>query len=373
MTPKPAAIKSIHLPSYIKATLMMVGLFVFISFLSIAESIILPILYAFIIAIVVEPVVRFLIKRGFNRALASLIVLILGIAALAAMVMLVASQANKLGAAWPQISIKIQELLKIFSDFIADQFNLSNKEIDGYVNQMQDEMMSNGGSKIGITLTALGGILTTVMLTPVYTFMLLFYQPHLNDFVHKLFAKTYDQQVTDVLSNTKSLVQSYLLGLSIEFVILSVLNTLGLLLVGLDYAILLGIIGALLNIIPYLGGIIAVLLYMLVALVTKSPIHVLYVMGIYTFIQFFDNNFIVPRIVGSKVKLNALVSIIIVIAGAALWGIPGMFLAIPILGTVKLILDVFPSQTHWGNFLGEPVGPAPKSKLAQKLKKVIKV
>ncbi|HCS21855.1 MAG TPA: AI-2E family transporter [Bacteroidetes bacterium] len=370
MTPKPAANKPLVFPAYAKATLMLVGIFVLFSILFIAESIILPILYAFIIAIVVEPVVRFLVKRGFNRALASLIVLILIISLLAVMVMLVASQANKLGEAWPQINVKIQEMLKIFSDFIADQFNLSNKEIDTYVNQMQDEMMSNGGSKIGITLSALGGIFATVMLTPVYTFMLLYYQPHLIDFIHKLFTKAYDKQVTDVLSNTKSLVQSYLLGLSIEFVILAVLNSLGLLLVGLDYAILLGIIGALLNIIPYLGGIIAVVLYMLVALVTKEPVHVLYVLGIYSFIQFFDNNFIVPKIVGSKVKLNALVSIVVVIAGAALWGIPGMFLAIPVLGIVKLILDVFPAQAHWGNFLGEPV--APTSKLVLKLKKIVK-
>lgn len=352
---------------------MLVGIFVFFSILFIAESIILPILYAFIISIVVEPLVRFLVKRGFNRALASLIVLILSIALVVSIIVLVGSQAGKLGAAWPQISIKVQELLKIFSDFIADQFNLSNREIDTYINQMQDEMLSQGGSRIGITLSALGGIFATLMLTPVYTFMLLYYQPHIISFIHKLFTKAYDQQVTDVLSNTKSLVQSYLLGLSIEFLILAVLNTLGLLLVGIDYAILLGILGALLNIIPYLGGIIAVTLYMLVALVTKSPIHVLYVMGIYTFIQFFDNNFIVPKIVGSKVKLNALVSIVIVIAGAALWGIPGMFLAIPVLGIVKLILDVFPDQAHWGNFLGEPVGPTPKSKLVQKLQKIVKV
>lgn len=370
MASEPATTKTIQLPSYAKATLMLAGIFIFISILAIAESIILPILYSFIIAIIVEPVVRFLINRGFNRALASLIVLILGIGLLVGMVMLVGSQANKLGAAWPQISVKVQELLKIFSGFIADQFNLSNREIDTYVNQMQDEMLSQSGSKIGITLSALGRIFTTVMLTPVYTFMLLYYQPHLIDFIHKLFTKAYDKQVTDVLSNTKSLVQHYLLGLSIEFVILAVLNTLGLLLVGLDYAILLGILGALLNIIPYLGGIIAVVLYMVVALVTKDPIHVLYVLGIYTFIQFFDNNFIVPKIVGSKVKLNALVSIIIVIAGAALWGIPGMFLAIPILGTIKLILDVFPAQAHWGNFLGEPVGPTPKSKLVQRIKNI---
>lgn len=361
----------VSLPSYAKATLILVGIFVFISMLSIAESIILPILYACFIAILVEPIVRFLVKKGFNRALAALIVLILGIGILIGLVAFLASQVSKLEAAWPALNHKVQEFAKALTAFFSDQFDLSNREINAYIDQMQDEIVSKGGSKIGITLAALGRIFSTVILTPVYTFMLLYYEPHIIDFVHKLFSRVYDKKVTDVLSNTKSLVQHYLFGLSIEISILAVLNTLGLFLVGIDYAILLGVTGAFLNLIPYLGGLIAVTVYTLVALLTKSPVHVLYVIGIYSVIQFFDNNFVVPKILGSKVKLNALVSFVSVIAGAALWGIPGMFLAIPILGILKLILDVSPSLSHWGAFLGEPVVLAKGNWLTRKRNKVV--
>ena len=131
---------------------------------------------------------------------------------------------------------------------------------------------------------------------------------------------------------------------------------------GINYAILLGIVGAILNIIPYLGGVIAVVLFMVIALVTKSPIYVVYVIVLYTAIQLIDNNYIVPKIIGSKVKLNALISIVSVIAGAAIWGIPGMFLSIPLLAIVKLVLDRIEGLKPWGYLLGDDMPPLIKLK-----------
>lgn len=116
----------------------------------------------------------------------------------------------------------------------------------------------------------------------------------------------------------KNVIQNYLTGLCLEFFIVASLNTVGLLLLRMDYAIVLAIIGALLNIIPYLGGIIAVILFMIIALLTKAPVYVLYVLAIYVVIQFIDNNFIVPKLIGGKVRLNALVCLLAVIAGAAI-------------------------------------------------------
>jgi predicted PurR-regulated permease PerM len=130
------------------------------------------------------------------------------------------------------------------------------------------------------------------------------------------------------------------------------------LILGIEYAILLGILGALLNVIPYIGGVVAVALPMMVALATKSSAwHAFYVLAIYYFIQLIDNNYIVPKIVASKVKLNALFSIIAVIVGNALWGIPGMFLSIPLLAIVKLIFDHIEPLKPWGFLLGDTMPP----------------
>jgi predicted PurR-regulated permease PerM len=134
----------------------------------------------------------------------------------------------------------------------------------------------------------------------------------------------------------------------------AIMNSVALLILGIDYAILLGIIGALLNVIPYIGGIIAVALPMMIAIATKSTAwYAVYVLAAYYFIQLIDNHYIVPKIVASKVKINALFAIIVVLAGNALWGIPGMFLAIPLLAIVKLICDNIESLKPWGFLLGD--------------------
>jgi len=96
----------------------------------------------------------------------------------------------------------------------------------------------------------------------------------------------------------------------------------------------------------------------MVALVTKTtPMYAIYVLIAYYIIQLIDNNYIVPYIVASKVKINALFSVIVVIAGNALWGIPGMFLAIPLLAIVKLVCDHIEPLKPWGFLLGDSMPP----------------
>lgn len=122
---------------------------------------------------------------------------------------------------------------------------------------------------------------------------------------------------------------------------------------GMEYAFLLAVLGAFLNLIPYLGSIIAATVFMMIALLTKEPVYVLYVFSMFLIVQFIDNNFLLPKVVASRVKINALVSIIVVIMGGTLWGIPGMFLAIPITAIIKVIFDHVDSLKAWGYVLGD--------------------
>lgn len=139
------------------------------------------------------------------------------------------------------------------------------------------------------------------------------------------------------------------------------LNTIALLILGIDYAIVLGIIGALLNVIPYIGGIVAVALPMILAFATKSPLYVFLVLIAYMIVQSIDNHFIVPKIVASRVKLNALVSIIAILTGSALWGVSGMFLALPLTAILKVIFDRIEPLKPWGFLLGDVMPPIGKS------------
>lgn len=348
---KPHSEAILKFPLYARMTTILIGLFVLISMLSAAQDIILPLMYAVILAILLSPLVAYMERKGVNRALAIVSVIFVLFAAIAALVLMLAAQADLLRDAMPRLSQNFKALIQQLITGASAYLKIDELRIERWITDAGSEMSKNKNAAIGSTLTSIGGLLSTAFLTPVYIFMFLFYKSHLLAFIHKLFRNTV--QVSDVLTNTKSIIQSYLLGLCIEIGILSVLNSAGLLILGIDYAVLLGILGAMLNIIPYLGGIIGVLIYMGIALVSKPPVYALYVMILYAIIQFLDNNYIVPKIVGSRVKLNAFFSLLTVILGAALWGIPGMFLSIPVTAIIKLILDHMETLKHWGTLLGD--------------------
>lgn len=344
---------TLKLPFYARAALLLIGLYLVVYMLFIAQDILLPIIYATIIAVLLSPVVNFLVRKKINRALSIASVLLLTLLIVGGTITLLASQVSNFSDALPQLEQKFKDLAEQTISWVSTTFNISKQNINNWITDMKADMMNNSNAAIGITLTSMGGLLAAIFLTPVYIFMILFYQPHLVKFIHDVFGASNNSKVSEILTETKTIIQSYLVGLFIEFSIIAVLNSAGLLLLGIEYAILLGILGALLNIIPYLGGIIAMTLFAIIALVTKSPEYALYVIGLYAIVQFIDNNFIIPSVVGSKVKLNALFSLITVILGAALWGIPGMFLSIPFTAILKLILDRIEPLKPWGFLLGD--------------------
>ncbi len=342
------------LPFYAKTSLILVGMFALFSMLYIAQAIILPIIFATIIAIVLHPVVNLLTRLKINRVIAIIITLILTIIVIFAFGSFIISQIVRFSDSWPKMVEKFTGYTNEIVTWASGYFNVSPQKILEWIAKTKSELINTSGAAIGNTLLNVGNALVVILLIPVYMFMILFYQPLLVEFFKRSFGADNREDVSLVISKTKSVIQKYLSGLLIELVIIAVLNTSVLLLLGIEYAVLLGILGALLNLIPYLGGIVAVALPMAIALVTKnSTVYPLYVLIAYYLIQLIDNNFIVPLIVASKVKINALVSIVVVLAFGALWGIPGMFISIPLTAIIKLICDSIEPLKPWGFLLGD--------------------
>ena len=271
-----------------------------------------------------------------------------------AFIALIYTQAINFSESWPVFVKKFTEILNQSIEYISNYINVRPKIVEAWLTKTQHELITIDSTLIGHTIASLGSGLASLFLIPVYVFVILYYQPLLMEFIHRLFEDTHQAQVTQIVTQTKSVVQHYLVGLLIEALIVAILNSIGLFILGIQYAILLGVIGALLNVIPYIGGIVAVALYMMVALVTKSSAwFAFYVFAIHIFIQILDNNYIVPKIVASKVKINALFSIIVVLIGNALWGVSGMFLSLPLLAIVKVFFDHIESTKPYGFLLGD--------------------
>jgi predicted PurR-regulated permease PerM len=159
-----------------------------------------------------------------------------------------------------------------------------------------------------------------------------------------------------------------MVGLSIEMAIITGINTLGFFIVGIKYAFFLGLLSAILNLIPYVGMLIASIFCMLVTLTTSQDLtDIIWVLVVLMVVQFFDNNIIMPKVVASKVKINALISIFGVVIGGALCGFSGMFLSIPIIAIMKVIFDRVEGLENWGRILGDEVSFSHKLRIYKRL------
>lgn len=353
--------KEIKLPLSVKAPIIFMGIFAFVFVLYIARGIVIPIVFATIIAIVLHPVVNMFVRIRINRVLAIIITLFLTFLVIAALGTLLISQVNRFTESLPKLVDKFTEILNHTIIYVSGHFNLSHSEITEWITQTKNELI--GSLEIGQTIVNAGSVVAFLFLIPVFVFMILFYQPLLIEFFHRVFGKKHRNKVSELINLIKTLIQHYLIGLLLQVAIISALYTIGLLILGIKYAIIIGIMGAFLNLIPYLGSIIAASMPILIAIVTKSsPWFALLVLALYVFIQFIDNNFITPKIVGSKVKLNALASIVAVIGFASLWGIQGMVIAIPLTAIAKLIFDHVKPLKPWGFLLGDTMPPIRNTK-----------
>jgi predicted PurR-regulated permease PerM len=361
--------KEFTLPFYAKASIFFVGMVALLSILYVAQSIIVPLIFAVIIAILLNPVVNFFVRIKVNRFFAITITILLTFIILFAFGALLLSQASQFSESWPKLVDKFTILLNQSISSAAGYFDMQPQHIHEWISKTQNELVNINGAVIGETLVSVGSSLAVLLLIPVYIFIILYYKPLLMEFIRRLFENHHQSEATEIVKQTKTVIQRYLVGLIIEAVIVATLDATALLILGIEYAVLLAIIAAVLNVIPYIGGIVAVALPMMIALATKSsPWVAVYVLGLYYIIQLIDNNYIVPMIVASKVKINALFSIIVVLVGNMLWGISGMFLSIPLLAIVKLIFDYIDSLKPWGFLLGDTMPPLIKLKRTPRTK-----
>lgn len=340
-------------PFYLKATIILLGLVLFFYILDALTSVLVPFAFAALLSILLNPLANRL-GRKMPRALAIAFTLLAATIVVAGLIYFLSSQVAMFSESLPQIKQKISTLLTDAQSWIQSELGADiKKQVDGIKSGL-----SGGGNTDMITSTLGGalGLLGALLLLPVYVFLLLYYKPLILDFLFHVFSEKHSMRVAEILGQTKSAIQSFMVGLMIEMVIVCTLNSVALLIIGVPNAIVIGVIGGILNLLPYLGGIIAVGLAVLMSLVSSESFSpILAIIGSYLFIQFIDNNFLVPRIVSSKVKINALISILVVLLGGLLWDLSGMFLSIPFIAILKIIFDRIEELKPWGKLLGDDV------------------
>jgi predicted PurR-regulated permease PerM len=339
-------------PFYIKSTVVLLGLVLLSISLSNLRDIISPIAFSLILAILLNPLVNRLQKKGLHKVVAISLALVLTLLIISGILYFISSQVMSFGDNLPALKTSFNQHFSQLQQWVASEMKVPIAKQQKVITEALNSSQALVGKTLGSTLNTVGFF----VLVPIYIFLLLYYKNLVLNFLHEVFAEENSDKVSEVLGETKTAIQSYMVGLLLEALVVAVMNVTALLLLGVQYAILLGVIGALLNMLPYIGGIVAIALPIIIATVTKDGFTTqLLIIAAYAVIQFIDNHFLVPLLVSSRVKINAFFSIVIVLLGGALWGVSGMFLSIPFLAILKIIFDRVPEMKPWGKLLGDEV------------------
>lgn len=342
------------LPLTVRRSVELLGLCLLIGLFSVANSIVMPLLMAFFISLMLLPVFRFLRKISIPEIIA--IVLSIATAALVIFGILTffSLQIASLVKDFPQIEKNLNLHWNTLSSWIYRNLNLSADQQIRVLQEQGSKLLNNAGTYLSGAAVSITQIFVFLGLLPIYIFLILFYKNLLLQFVFIWFNKKNHAQVESALRETEVMVKSYLIGLLIQVSYMTVLLGGLLMIVGIKHAMLIAIIFALLNLIPYVGALVGNIIGVLLTLTSSSELwHVFAVLIIIAVVQFLDNNILMPRIVGSKVKINALMSIVAVIIGGTLAGVSGMFLSLPMVAVLKIIFDHTDDFRHWGILLGD--------------------
>lgn len=318
------------------------------------KSVLAPLIFGLLFSVMLLPLASFLERRcRLPRSLASLLSVLLLVCSLAALLYLVASQISNLADDWPQFKQQVMGSVTDLQRWISAKFHIRIRQQMTYVNNATNKLLETGGSVLGDVVLSFSSLLLTLVFILIDTFFLLYYRRLIIRFLVSVFKEENAVIVYDIIAQIQSRIRQYILGLLLEMVIVASATCLALWILGVKYAILLGLITGLFNIIPYIGIFTAALLSTLVTFATAGAAKLLLVIGTIVGIHLVDSNVLLPVIVGSKVRINAFITVLGVIIGESVWGIAGTFLAIPIIAIAKIVFDRIEPLKPWGLLFGD--------------------
>lgn len=267
----------------------------------------------------------------------------------------------------PVLKSQVSESFTELQIWISKTFDLNFNAQMSYLNQALEKLLSSTALILGFTVSMFSSTMAFFLFSALFFIFILNYRRLLYQFIISIFHNQHFERVNEGIMEIQKIIKEYISGLFIQIVIVSTLTSILLSVLGVKYAILLGVLTGLMNVIPYVGIIFSTLIACLISFATGGN-HTLFVLVGYFIIHAIDGNIILPLVVGSKVKINALFTFIGLLIGEELWGISGMFLSIPFLAILKIIFERVEGLQPWGSVLGEET----KVKKARKKYKITK-
>lgn len=328
-----------------------------------------PIALAGLLSMLLLPLAAWLEKRNIGRGLSTFISVLTLVAGIVGVFWLLSWQMSNVTEDFSQIKGVASDRLEQLRQYASDRLGISREEQQ---HMMEENKSSGAGSAAKIAAGMVGALLgglVTFIIAVVYIFMFLYYRNHFKKFILKLVPTENKTEATRVMTESSQIAQKYLGGLGLMIVMLWILYGIGFSIVGVKHAIFFAILCGVLEIVPYVGNLTGTTITLLMTVAQGGDFSMLLgVMVTYGLVQFFQNNVLTPLIVGSEVNINPVFTIMALLSGELVWGVPGMILAIPILGIFKIICDHVEVLKPYGFLIGQPGPKTVKSGIADKVK-----
>ena len=355
-------------PFYVKTMCVLVSLIAFGYLVIIAKDILSPLIFSCLFSILLLPLAAFLEnKLRLPRSAASMLAVILMLSAVGLVLYVIGAQVSKLAADWPQFKAQLTLTGGDLQRWIDTRFNIDAAKQLNYVHSATTKALASSSMVVGATVLSLSSILLFLVFTFIYTFFFLLYRTLIMRFLVSVFLEENKTLVHDIIEQVQYIIRKYIIGLLIQMGVVALAVSIVFWALGIKYAFLLGLITGVLNVIPYIGIFVALVLSTLITFATATVLSkVLLVIIALIVIHLLDSNVLLPIVVGSKVRINALITVLGVIMGEMIWGISGMFLSIPVIAVLKIIFDRVESMKPWGIILGDE--EQKQNRLAKRLK-----
>ncbi|MEA3480295.1 MAG: AI-2E family transporter [Bacteroidota bacterium] len=327
-------------PGIIKLTNILLFAILLFYVLIVARHFLSPIVLAMVFAFMLFPFTRFLERRKIPRVLANLIGILILISILTVIIHLIFRNAQSLLADLPNLKAQAHINIDKMTEYVYEHLGVSIHSQKKFFKDTIGGLFQAGGDFTNSIFSATTGTIFKLGILPVFMFYMLLYRDKLYDFILMSVPEEKIQTTDKIIKEITRITPRYIGGVFTVVLILCVLNSIGLYIIGLKYALLFGILSALFNFIPYFGTWIGASLPFTFALLTgDSPQLALMVLVLFVIIQFTENNVLTPNITGGYVSLNPFFTILIIIIGGMVWSVIGMFVIVPIMAMVKIILD----------------------------------
>lgn len=340
--------------SLTKAISILLLFFLVIGGLYLGKDFFVPVTIAGILSMLFLPLSRRLENKGINRALASIVCILILLFIVAGIAALISWQVSDIAEDTSKMQDRITKMGEQLRQFVSNSLGISKEKQKQMMEEQQSSSAGKAGNLIAAVLGSLMSILINSILVLVYIFLFMFFRAHIKKFILKLVAAEEKQNTRIIIQDSSKVAQKYLTGLGLMITCLWVMYGIGFSIVGVKNAIFFAVLCGLLEIVPFVGNITGTSLTLLmVASQGGSSNMIIGVIVTYFVVQFLQSYLLEPLVVGAEVNINPLFTILIIIAGEMIWGIPGMILAIPLLGIIKIACDHIEPLKPYGFLIGE--------------------